>query len=248
MANLNDPRADQDSSTMNFQASIIKVVVGTDKYTYRVHKSYLTKPGSFFETALKKPWIKGHHRTIELPEDDPYDFHVYVQWLYTGKLFCKPLYEQEPETEERNYGLLFDLYVLGQKLLDREFQDRVVDATIAASHDTGYKESSKRLFPSDGVVDSLYRRTSKGCPMRRLLIDLSICQGGEGWMVPAQNDPDGINVEFLIDLATAFYKIQADDTIMDKLEELDEDPGCEYHHHGKDEECGSYGGKKIEAL
>lgn len=223
-------------TTTSFKAPTVKVLVGPDKEEFLIHESVIAKPGTFFETALKKEWIEGKERTVELLEDDPDVFELYTQWVYTGKIFCKSTSGIHSPTTSQNFDTIIDLYLLGQKLLDRVFQDRVIDALLATTHDMRGKETQTRWFPVGGTVDRLYLGTIKGCPMRRLLVDIYIQHGQEKWMTGYSQ----MDAEFLGDLGIAFFKTRADPQILRKLDVLDKDPKCAYHHHGTDEKCGSY--------
>lgn len=58
---------------------------------------------------------------MKLPEDQPGIFELYLQWLYFGKIYYKNRHDDgEHET-------LVDAYIMGDKLLDTTFQDRVID-------------------------------------------------------------------------------------------------------------------------
>jgi hypothetical protein len=58
------------------------------------------------------------------------------------------------------------MYVLGQKVLDRTFQEAVLDAIIAHSI-----HSVSLVIPSASVVKTIYDGTPSGSPARRLMVD-----------------------------------------------------------------------------
>lgn len=216
----------------------IKVLVGSSKHAFYVHESAIRRPGTFFDTALSRAWKEGQERVVELPEEGEDTFRLYIQWLYTGNIFCKR------SEEDRSYDTLARLYVLGEKLLDRKFQDNVANAMIAATHDRNPLSSNKpgvRRFPGEITVDLIYQQTPATSPMRRLMVDIYVRHGNQrvvDWLAI----PEGVNHEFLINLTIAlFQKRQLNGKDQKELQELDLQPGCAYHHHGKDEPCESKG-------
>jgi len=92
-----------------------------DKEIFYLDSGVLKQGGTFFATALKKEWLEGQQGIIYLPEEQPRIFRPYAQWLYTGKIFY--------ETGQRSDDLdtLSKLYTLGERLMDRGFQDSVLD-------------------------------------------------------------------------------------------------------------------------
>lgn len=53
---------------------------------------------------------------------------MYVQWLYTRDLYTRTRAGKEGQPEEQGeWHILVDAYLLGRKLRDEEFQDRVMD-------------------------------------------------------------------------------------------------------------------------
>ncbi|EMD01283.1 hypothetical protein BAUCODRAFT_61200, partial [Baudoinia panamericana UAMH 10762] len=146
----------------------VRITVGPpeEAKAFYVHKEVLSAQSPFFSAVLSKEWKEGAERVVDLPHDQPRVFEAYSVWLYTGHLYV--LGEKHPE----NYGSIdyhhfIELYILGEKLLDRRFQNRVVDVIVAASI-----ESPE--VPGLITVNRAYEATPKGSPIRRLLCDIYV--------------------------------------------------------------------------
>ena len=135
----------------------MKVLVGPGKTKFYMAPSVLRKAGTFFNSALKKEWKEGQERTVEMPEDDPVCFRLYAEWLYTGTIFCK----KSPTPARGSFGSLVGLYILGEKVLDKDFQDCVIDAMLATLN-------SEKVTPGKEDINRIYTQTPTGSPLRRL--------------------------------------------------------------------------------
>jgi len=84
-----------------------------------VHKDVLLQ-SPFFANALKPEWCDQHgDKPIELEDEDPNKFAAYVQWLYTHQIDTK--------FDTMKWATM---YVLGEKLMDLEFQDDVLEVLM----------------------------------------------------------------------------------------------------------------------
>lgn len=62
---------------------------------------------------------------IPLPDDAPDTFRIYFYWAYTHRIFCEPLAEITRLEGERLI-LLDSCYIFGNKLMDDDFQDAIL--------------------------------------------------------------------------------------------------------------------------
>lgn len=69
--------------------NVVTLLVGREKESMIAHTSYLTRTSEFFASALKKEWIEGQTRTIELIEETPKLMAHYLDWVYTAQLPLK---------------------------------------------------------------------------------------------------------------------------------------------------------------
>lgn len=121
------------------------------------------------------------------------------------------------------YPLLAKLYCFGEKCHDIRFKNTVIDAIIANTNEEDAEGT--RWYPTDGAVDIIYKGTRPESPARKLVVDLHVKIGNEGWLEGGLN-----NHEFLIDLAKGFYKHKRRIAILEEVEEAQYDnPNAKYH-------------------
>lgn len=165
---------------------------------------------------------------VELPENDAATFCRYVHWLYSGKIASKLA------TGEEHWGILARLYGLGEVLMDKIFQDRVIDSFVMGTREK--RQSGSRHFPTKRTIDTVYKMVPAGSPARRLMVDMYVMHGKPRWI--DIGGPDQNNKEFLADLAIALLaKRHITVEAQKELGEIDVGVPCSYHQHGKDEPC-----------
>lgn len=109
---------------------------------------------------------------MELTDDVKSDlFGIFVQWIYTGTVFSqdKDLEARAGVTGDvacdREWHQLIELYIMGDRLIAPKFKDAVIMAMIE-------KEVESSTMPAaPGLV---YRSTSPGSTLRRLIIDFHV--------------------------------------------------------------------------
>ena len=101
---------------------------------------------------------------------------------------------------EAPYYLYFCLYTLAEKLLDRELQDRIIDAAILATRKQSRRHDKMKVrYPEDASIKVVYENYPKGSPARRLLVDLHVRFCSEAWVF--EDTP----ADFVRDLAEEMY-------------------------------------------
>lgn len=157
-----------------------------------------------------------------------------MQWLYAGKIFV----QTKDSDGLPEFGPLAKLYVLGEKLLDDAFQDRVLDVIICL---TRKEVEGVKYFPGNDEINIIYKGTGRSSPARRLLVDAFTLDGKENWMEEGEEFWP-VPEQFKDDLLKSMLKGRK---ITDKrrrtLKEIDEGVPCVYHKHGQDKPCGSMG-------
>ncbi|KAF2170690.1 hypothetical protein M409DRAFT_19505 [Zasmidium cellare ATCC 36951] len=143
---------------------VIVVLVGSQEKRFIVHETPLRENSAFFEAALGRDWKETADRVVKLPEEAPYQFHVYVHWLYRG------LYRGMKDGSQFSPRDLARLYTLGSRLQDHDFQDAVVDAFI-------YRCGMIPTIPDDNIVYLIFSNTIEGDPMRRFLVHVRVRAG-----------------------------------------------------------------------
>ncbi|KAF4764617.1 hypothetical protein N7455_010935 [Penicillium solitum] len=142
-------------------------------------------------------WMESKEHTIELPEDDPKAFSIYSHWLYFAKI--PGILEAAKQGESANksaqeYYDLVSAYVLGDKLLDAQFQNSVIDAIIDTCSKADSKDG-KVYFPDANAVSYAYSNTTKFSKIREMLVDLYLHAAGDQWL--SEENPK----EFLFSVA-----------------------------------------------
>lgn len=169
----------------------VDVLVGEEKEIFSVHEKLIRASSPFFDKAVSGIWLESTQHTIELPEDEPEIFGIYVHWLYYEKL---PVSCNEPSSEYLN---LMKAYTLGDKLLDTKFQDTVIDAIVDKSVTPA--QTGACWYPTDEEVEFAFNNTSDSAPIRTLLVDLYVFAGCSR-LVRCENPAD-VPQPFLYELA-----------------------------------------------
>ena len=69
-----------------FSGRAADIVVGEDRQVYSIHENLLCKASLFFKKALSGPWQESVKRVIDMPDDEPKIFAIYVHWHYSGTI------------------------------------------------------------------------------------------------------------------------------------------------------------------
>lgn len=65
---------------------VVKVFVGSSRKLFQVHKKPLCRSSEFFDKAFNGGFAEAQDNKIDLPEDSPEIFAVFVRLLYTGRI------------------------------------------------------------------------------------------------------------------------------------------------------------------
>ncbi|MCJ1244933.1 hypothetical protein MMC30_002134 [Trapelia coarctata] len=148
------------------------ITVGPASTRFQLHKDLLiNKCPTFFAPALDGSFREAQELAIDLPEDDPKAFVLFVDWLYSGRL---PTIPNEPKwyklgTENHiSAGLLeaeqtyHILYYMAEKWCLEILRDRIIDR-IRKFHD----ETKTTVHPD--LIIAGYRNTSERSVLREYL-------------------------------------------------------------------------------
>ncbi|KAF2444471.1 hypothetical protein P171DRAFT_334923, partial [Karstenula rhodostoma CBS 690.94] len=159
-------------------ASMVTVRVGADQQTFAAHASFLCTRSDFFRTALSgERWQEAKSRIVNLPDDNPKIFEMYLGHVYTRKIDTARTELDDPyamdaavykATMQEEYADLFQLYVLGEKLLDNSVKDAAISAVFKRAEG---RYNGCRCSPSTKHLALVYEGTPAGSPCRRILID-----------------------------------------------------------------------------
>jgi len=163
--------------------SSFDVLVGPDQEKFVIHPGVIFGRSEFFKTSRKDVWKSKELETPTILEDDnPTDFHAYIEMLYTDRITLKdenmtcwieagcPKAEWTA-LEDRLLSLfekLVRLYVLTDKFMDYKSTDIVIDELRRIS-----SYFHKLLLPSE-LCEFIYANTVATSPLRKFIRDLIV--------------------------------------------------------------------------
>jgi hypothetical protein len=175
----------------------------SEQQIFYVHKNVLCKTSVFLQNATKPEWTGPLPRPIDLTDENPKIFQAYLHWLYSRKVAtetslandCGDASGGHPELE---YNLLSKSYLLGEKLMNSNYHNAVMEAIT-------YGAAIGCSFPGDECVRLVYKRTTASSPLKKLLVDFWVWVGYKSWVV------DGVVIkntckEFADDLIVALLE------------------------------------------
>jgi hypothetical protein len=170
---------------------VIVFLVGTEvPRRFTIHEGLIRTRSDFVQLALRGEWKEARERTIPLPEDDPDVFSVYQQFLYGGLIYTS--YKNAPSRPDDEYKVLVKAYILGEKIMDQEFKDSIVDAIIE-------KLRTLRRFDTQ-LTDLVSDNTPFASPLRRLWMDAYYHFGSSEWL-DSSLAGSPINAEFMAEFS-----------------------------------------------
>lgn len=178
----------------------VDVVVGEEKEKFSVHAKLLCSSSMFFDKALSGPWKEASERAVTLPDDKPRAFAIYVHWLYFRTL---PMIRRGETTPSDRYRDLIEIYSLGDKLLDPDFQNAILDATIEEGN--AQYLNGKASCPDEQVIEYAYSNTVPSSPIRDLLVEIFICNAGRE-VLREKERTDMLPRSFLLHLARSLME------------------------------------------
>lgn len=192
--------------------SMVTVCVGTkpDQQLFAAHESFLRGRSDFFCAALSGDrWEETQTRTIKLEVEDPRIFGMYLNHVYTGQIDTVRTELDDPpamdaaeykSAMQEEYADLFELYVLGEKLLDVSVK---ITALAAVFKRAEARHNGFRCSPSAEHLSAVYTGTPVGSPCRRLLIDYLASFNAEKLEQMFTEEMEIIPKEALVDLMLA---------------------------------------------
>ncbi|EDU49261.1 BTB POZ domain containing protein [Pyrenophora tritici-repentis] len=140
----------------------LRVIVGEapDQKEFFVHEGLVCPRSEFFRKAMRGPWTEAQERKIDLGQEEPETFALYLELLYTGTI---------PTIEDTElYAPLSKLYVLAEMLMDDTTKTIVLDA-MKAQIDDG-PEEDHYCFPEPDAIRIIYKGTTESSPARELMV------------------------------------------------------------------------------
>jgi hypothetical protein len=184
---------------------------------------------------LKDDSQRGYKKMLQLPENDPAVFGVFMTWLYQD-IIEKPTDSAEEVKRER---LLIKLVAFAEKYNISDLADSTLDFLINFFSDI-------RQFPS-GATTYVYKSTQTGSRLRRLytksLAFLTLKRGCKNWvdnyLCATLKSHKDILPDYIEELI-----VQSRIKLVNPLKL----PACTFHGHGKDEPCAIASKKRKRAV
>ena len=139
------------------------MTVGADsnQKTWYLPKKVLTHCSPFFDAALNGHFAEASSKAVDLPEDDPIAFEIWITWLSLGKLSLGKC--EGPFSYADFDHSYIRAWVLGDKLLCPAFKDHVMFQFL------DWCDNGGDLWPDQ--VHVVYGVSSPGSKLRRLFVD-----------------------------------------------------------------------------
>ena len=193
---------------------------GEERKDFTVYASFATESSEFFRAALNRDWKEARERRVQLQESTVADFQLYLQCLYTDRMVALNHYDSGNSSMT-----LTRLYVLGDFLGDDRFCKNVIDALIGNSvlMNTG-------IVFSSAAVDFAWEKTASGSSLRKVLLELIMCNLGSVSFAPVFYGMGAWSKEVSVDVfryMTEYPCVQA--AVDAAVESLRQDPDV----HGK---------------
>ncbi|KAF2130039.1 hypothetical protein P153DRAFT_431107 [Dothidotthia symphoricarpi CBS 119687] len=197
LSESNDNDESGDESEDNVQVERFK-----NEQLFHIHKSVLCKTSAFFQSILESAWTGLDYKPIDLTDEKPEVFQMYLQWLYSGKVAVKleaNLYSYMVRVNDEVicWASLLDSYILGEQLQDTTYQNAVMQAMIDCVE-------NGEVLPSVKAIGDMYRGTSASSPVRKLVVDFLVHRNQTHWPITFVVELG--DARFADDLVAAVFK------------------------------------------
>ncbi|KAI5196589.1 hypothetical protein E4T39_07719 [Aureobasidium subglaciale] len=211
-----------------FGTQMTNIFVGAGRKMFPVHKSLLMSMSGFFAAGLSSSFKEAESGIFEMEEEDAATFSVFVQWIYTNRLYIKKTASpgsSVAEDDQEEWERLPRLYTLGERLDAPRFQDVVMSAIIE-------KVGESKIIPDNWALYT-YQNTVTGCALRRLIVDFHVF-AHQGKLLKKGAEPDAEDADpvFLQDVMSRM--IDAGVTVFNSAGHMPWANACLYHEHGDD--------------
>ncbi|KAJ4313387.1 hypothetical protein N0V94_006971 [Neodidymelliopsis sp. IMI 364377] len=121
--------------------------------------------------ALNRDLTEAKERLVNLPEDDPSIFKIYVHLLYTNRIAVVSDVSQFPDKSQGRERIeLAKLYVLAEKLQDPGTKDKALAALMATCLSS--PTQLKNILSEPDLVWVVYNGTFAGSTARKMIVVL----------------------------------------------------------------------------
>jgi hypothetical protein len=131
----------------------VTIYVGPHRTRFTVPKDKLCNASAFFKGAFCTSFKEAREREMDLPEDSPAAFSMFIHWVTKGTI--------TDGKRQKYINPLFDLYIFSKKICmnSTELEDRIMDKIQDASY------ANNRL-PNAAMVRKAFQNTAEGSYLR----------------------------------------------------------------------------------
>ena len=188
-----DSRRSEQGSNHPFFSRLITIRVGKEStHDFMIQRALVTSRSEFMRAAVEKDWKEAKEGLVRFPEDSIEAFGIYHHFLYTGRVLSKDPNSHAGSPQE--YERLVQAYILGDKLMDGDYKDIIIDCIV-------HKLNETCTFDPN-LTTLVYESTASHSPLRRLWLDVYVWLSNAQWL---NEDATGvlIDADFLVDLGKA---------------------------------------------
>lgn len=161
---------------------------GEEQQRFTLHRDIFVPRSQFFGAARSSRWNMDPSITVDLTDEDPQIFTLYLHCIFVGVQnlgeildgekygnLKKPLHELNLVNDYREtiayfdvrFNFLSELYFFADKIKDFPIANEAIDEIIRMSDRCG-------IVPWTEKINEVYERTTKGMGLRRLMLDYLI--------------------------------------------------------------------------
>lgn len=191
---------------------IVFVYVGDDLKSFGIHKGLLVKASTFFKAALSTSFepennvksedsvevmpYEDRPNAISLVKEDVAVFKRFKDWLYTDKIITRT-----ETAKDLLWSIIIDIYVFAVRRGIPRLQNSCIDVAIQKVNEGG-------LFPTQAIINALWKTTGPVWPLRRLFLQLFAAKCS---LKTALANNQGYCQRFLHDLVIILYEMKRDE-------------------------------------
>jgi BTB/POZ domain len=212
---------------------IVQIFVWSKRELFQIHKKLICSVSEFFDKAFNDGFAEASKNQMELPEDVPDIFAMFVAWLYKGELN----FEWDQVDCSKATAELIDLYLFANAKCSNRFKNIVMDTLQDGVIDEELflgQSHLKRIF--DGTCSPTevpIRRFCVAYITYRLHLGLDEAEDVSDFF---RSHPDAMTeyLSFQEACSTDIYEMCPWQRGASKLYHR-----CYFHVHGEEEECNS---------
>ena len=185
---------------------MVTLFVGPERAQFLVHKDVICQVSDFFTKAFNSEFSEAKTASMDLPEEDPNLFEVFVRWLYHPLI--EDAKETHPDAEKKSHTLLVRLYLLADKYSIVTLKRSIIDHLVFYIR----LNPAGIYAPSLHDLSKIYENAPASSGLRKLFLDwFKWGINLDFWKAKNSNDKLKDMPEVAADLVCAYAaRIQAD--------------------------------------